>query len=196
MRLYLFRHGIASEPDDPNYPKDDERPLTSRGARRTLKAARGLAMIDVDPDLILTSPLVRARQTAEIVARVLQYPESRIEVTKALRPERSPREFLDLVKTRIEQSAPASKPSPPPSPANTGGETAWTRISHVFCTGHAPQLDLLLAELCVPGQRPFTALQKCACASLESTPDVDGRETWELLWLLSPRQLRNLGSIE
>src|SRR6266550_269206 len=65
--LYLIRHGLA-EGRGEAWPDDNKRPLTEEGMTRLRKEARGLARLGVTFDLVLTSPLVRARQTAEIVA--------------------------------------------------------------------------------------------------------------------------------
>jgi phosphohistidine phosphatase len=66
-QLYLIRHAVAEERSDA-WPDDTKRPLTSDGAARMRQAARGLERLGVTFDVILTSPLVRTRQTAEIVA--------------------------------------------------------------------------------------------------------------------------------
>ncbi|MGF1492414.1 MAG: phosphohistidine phosphatase SixA [Microcoleaceae cyanobacterium] len=63
--LYLIRHGIADEPE--LHRTDEERALTKEGDRKTRKVAQKLLDMGVSFDLILTSPLVRARQTAEIL---------------------------------------------------------------------------------------------------------------------------------
>jgi len=68
--LYLIRHGIAEARGDA-WPDDTKRPLSGDGMDRLKKEARGLARLDVSFDVILTSPLVRTRQTAEIVASAL-----------------------------------------------------------------------------------------------------------------------------
>lgn len=68
MRLLIIRHAIAVPHGTPDVP-EDKRPLTPRGQRRFRAAARGLARICGRPDVLLTSPLVRARQTAEIAAK-------------------------------------------------------------------------------------------------------------------------------
>ena len=68
--LYILRHGIAVEPGTPGIP-DDERPLTPKGEKRMRQIARGLRKLDLKLDRIVTSPLPRARATAEIVADVL-----------------------------------------------------------------------------------------------------------------------------
>jgi phosphohistidine phosphatase len=66
MELYFLRHGLADRSAWSG--ADDERPLTEEGALRMAREAENLARLDLKLDLILTSPLVRARQTAEIVA--------------------------------------------------------------------------------------------------------------------------------
>lgn len=63
--IYLIRHGIAADRAD--YPQDDLRPLTERGHQKTTQVARRLREIGLEFAVILTSPLVRARQTAEIL---------------------------------------------------------------------------------------------------------------------------------
>jgi len=68
--LYLIRHGIAEERGEA-WPDDAKRPLTEDGMDRLRKEARGLARLGVKIDVMLTSPLVRTRQTAEIVAAAL-----------------------------------------------------------------------------------------------------------------------------
>ncbi|HEY9636623.1 MAG TPA: phosphohistidine phosphatase SixA [Coleofasciculaceae cyanobacterium] len=65
MELYLIRHGIAAEPED--YAHDEERPLTSKGRQKTSQVAKRLRERGLRFDLILTSPLVRARETAIIL---------------------------------------------------------------------------------------------------------------------------------
>lgn len=67
MRLFIIRHAIATE-RSPDVP-DDSRPLTDVGRRRFRQAARGLARLFPPPSLLLTSPLVRARQTARIAGK-------------------------------------------------------------------------------------------------------------------------------
>jgi phosphohistidine phosphatase len=67
MKLLLVRHAIAVPSGTPGIA-DEERPLTNRGRKRFRKAARGLARIVPRPDLLLTSPLPRALETAEIAA--------------------------------------------------------------------------------------------------------------------------------
>ena len=74
MLLYLVRHGIAMDREDPNCPPDTERPLTPRGMKRTHAAALGLLAMKVKPDAVLTSPWLRSVQTAEIFCEVIGFP--------------------------------------------------------------------------------------------------------------------------
>ena len=71
MNIYLLRHGIAIDRDDPSSPTDADRPLTAKGLKRMRKAARGLRRLNIPFDAIVTSPFTRARQTADIVAAAL-----------------------------------------------------------------------------------------------------------------------------
>src|SRR5919197_1220303 len=73
FELYLVRHGVAEERSE-KWPDDAKRPLTADGMSKMKKASRGLARLGVAFDVIVTSPLVRTRQTAEILAAELDGP--------------------------------------------------------------------------------------------------------------------------
>jgi phosphohistidine phosphatase len=70
MKLYFLRHGLAADREAWT-GNDFERPLTDEGKKRMAREAATLAKLDLNLDLILTSPLIRASQTAEIVAQHL-----------------------------------------------------------------------------------------------------------------------------
>jgi len=94
MNLYLLRHGIAVQRDDPSTQNDEAaRPLTAKGLKRMRKAARGLCRFNIPFDAIVTSPALRARQTAEIVAAALGL-ESVLEEMSELAPEGSVESLL------------------------------------------------------------------------------------------------------
>src|ERR1700683_437791 len=119
MLLYIVRHGIAIDRDDPDCPPEVERYLTSKGVERTREAARGLRRMDIRPDHALASPYVRAVQTAEIFCTALGLPESRIKKTEALKPEAPPRLlFEELTKSKAQE---------------------------VICFGHGPNVGELIA---------------------------------------------------
>ncbi len=138
MLLYLMRHGIAA--DAPGQP-DAERPLTEEGREKTRAVARALASLEVSPEHVLSSPLVRAVQTAEIVAKELG---GRRRTSAALTPGSPPERLLDEV-VRLEADS-------------------------ALCVGHAPLLDQILA-LALGVEHPVTELKKAAvaCLDLESS---------------------------
>ena len=77
MILYIVRHGIAVDRTDPKSPPEPERPLTAKGVQKTRSAALGLKELGVKPDVLITSPYVRAAQTAEIFAEAVGFPTSK-----------------------------------------------------------------------------------------------------------------------
>ncbi|MEH1789399.1 phosphohistidine phosphatase SixA [Nostoc sp.] len=83
MELYLIRHGIAE--DQGLGIKDEERSLTKEGRQKTEKVAQKLVKLGLNFDLILTSPLVRARQTAEIL--IAEKLSSQLEESSHLAPD-------------------------------------------------------------------------------------------------------------
>jgi phosphohistidine phosphatase len=162
MILYIVRHGLAVDRTDPNSPPDPERPLTARGVKKTRLAALGLAKFDIKPESFITSPLVRAVQTAEIFAEALGYPPSKIRSSEHLKPAADPAEFLkDLSRVKVKEA---------------------------ICFGHAPHLDTMISQL-AGARGVFTSLKKAGVACFERGVS-QGR--WELLWLVSPKTLRQL----
>ncbi len=164
VRLVLFRHGIAIDREDPDCPADADRFLTEKGLVRTQAAARGLKALGVSPQAILSSPWLRARQTAQIAAQVLGVPEKEIKNTKAL--------LWDA------------------PPAALFAELAKLKVDEVLCTGHAPHLDEAIAYG-LGLTTVFTQLKKAGAACLEITPGL--APCGVLLWLVTSKQLRVLG---
>jgi phosphohistidine phosphatase len=95
MELYFLRHGQAGERSE-WIGHDEERPLTEAGLAQTAREAVGLTRLGLLPDLILTSPLVRARQTAEILAQELGIPE-RVAIDEQLSPGFGRKELRSIV---------------------------------------------------------------------------------------------------
>ena len=90
MDLYIVRHGIAIDRDDPKCPPDPERYLTEEGIEKTKQVAKGVASLGVTADLLLSSPYVRATQTTEIFVNALEYPKQKIRRTDLLLPGADP----------------------------------------------------------------------------------------------------------
>ena len=98
MELCFFRHGIAVDREDPSVGSDAARPLTDDGIRKTRAAAEGLKRMDAGFDKILTSPWLRAAQTASILSEVLLLPAP--EEMKELEGDRSVAELLEALSHR------------------------------------------------------------------------------------------------
>jgi phosphohistidine phosphatase len=165
MLLILMRHGIA-EPREAAAPgADAERALTERGADRVRQAAAGLRALEVRPERIVSSPLLRALQTARIVAEVLGLPAEGIERSEALQPGAEPRRLFRELDGRAE--------------------------AQLLCVGHAPHLDRALAVILGHPGGSATRLKKAgaACLELEACDPPRGM----LRWLLEPAALRRLG---
>lgn len=163
MRLYLMRHGIAIDREDPDCPPDPERFLTPKGIQRTRSAARGLRALRVKPTALLTSPYVRAVQTGETICEVLGLDCKLLKTTDALKPEAKPGKLVEEL----------------------------TRLSgEVICFGHAPQMDEFIAHA-LKATAPFTSLKKSGAACLDIDSLSPLRAT--LFWLLTSRVLRRLG---
>jgi phosphohistidine phosphatase len=163
MRLYLMRHGIAIDREDPDCPPEPERYLTPKGIQRTRAAARGLRALRVKPAALLTSPFVRAVQTGEIVCEVLGLDPKQLRTTDALKPEAKPARLAEEL-------------------GRLGGE--------VICFGHAPNMDDFIAHA-LKATAPFTALKKSGAACLDIDSLAPLRAT--LFWMLTSRILRRLG---
>lgn len=121
MKLYVLRHGEAAEHGDPRY-KENERPLTPKGIQRTKQLAHVLREMEISFDVILSSPLTRTKQTADLVARALKID---VDLTNALAPSGS---VMDLV-----HELNLIRPTP----------------ESVLIVGHEPYLSGLISLLCV-----------------------------------------------
>src|SRR5580693_4225458 len=104
MLLYIVRHGVAMDPTDPKSPPEPERPLTAKGVQKTRAAALGLRAWGAKPDVLITSPYVRAAQTAEIFAETLGFPPQKIRAHDALKPASDPADILkELIRLRAKE---------------------------------------------------------------------------------------------
>jgi len=165
MQLYIVRHGIAIDREDPKCPPDPERFLTEEGIKKTKDVARGLAEVVDGADLILTSPYLRAAQTAEIVAEELGHSKQKIRKSDALLPGAEPQQlFRELAREKD--------------------------LSAVFVFGHAPHLDELIATI-VGSKRHISSLKKAGAALLELTRLSP--PSGQLIWLATPKLLRKAG---
>ena len=102
MEIYLLRHGIAE--DTAPSGRDADRRLTDKGREKLRKVLKVAADAEIVPSLILTSPLVRAVQTAEIAAEVLKY-KGKLVKTDALLPDAAPRDVWNDVRVRKDHAS-------------------------------------------------------------------------------------------
>lgn len=161
MKLLIVRHAIAVERGTPGVP-DDERPLTPEGKKRFGKAARGLARVVPRPDAVLTSPLPRARETAEIAARA--WGRVRVRAEEALRDGDTPALEATL---------------------GSRGDDALVAI-----VGHEPHLSALLARLLDSRRSDRLAFRKGGAALVDVPGPLT--EGGHLIWFLPPKVLRQL----
>ena len=151
MEIWVLRHAKAEE-GGPATP-DEERALTPGARERMRSAARAIAHLEPKFDAILTSPLVRARQTAEPVARALSLENALIE-TDALSPGADPKEILREIEKR--------------------------RLDRVLVVGHMPHLGRLLGNLLTGHSNSLIEIKKGALARIEfegKTPEPPGTMT-------------------
>lgn len=163
QELYLIRHGLAAE-RGPEYPDDGQRPLTSRGIASLREEAKGLRQLGVTFDLIVASPLVRTRQTAEVLAAAL--PDSpRIVFSEALAPEGTTAGAIEEIARHRKEA----------------------RLALV---GHEPNIGELAAALL--GARTPVPFKKGAVCRIDFD-EAPPRGPGDLRWFLPPRVLRGLG---
>jgi len=98
IRLYIVRHGIAKEPVDHPGP-DETRPLTGKGRRRFGRSARAFARLGESIDLLVSSPFVRAVQTAEILAGAMKISE--VQIASELTPSQGPDAILRVIAEQV-----------------------------------------------------------------------------------------------
>ena len=164
MDLLIVRHAIAYDRDPHRWREDADRPLSPAGIRRARKAAAGLKQLTLRPDRLLTSPLVRAKQTAQILVDIAGWP------TPEEIPELSPGEPALAVLTLL----------------------ARQRTKLTAVVGHQPGLGQLLGTCLLGGGGSLPIEMKknaVACVSFEGKPRPGHAA---LKWLATPRMLRAL----
>ena len=114
IRVTLLRHGLAVDREDWGKKNDLARPLTEKGERRVRQASRGLVALGLKPDLVLTSPAIRAVQTAKAASEVLGVPAAQVHEEVSLAPDASPEDFLATHRGARGQRSPRGGPRAPP----------------------------------------------------------------------------------
>lgn len=162
MNIYIMRHGLAAKPA--RRGKDSERQLTRKGERKLWDTAEAMEKMGLTFQAILSSPYLRARQTADIIADAFNA-RKHLKLTETLAPGRALKSFVAYVKTL----------SPPPENLLlVGHEPGLSEfISLLVCGDRHLQLNFKKGGLCKLTARALTGER---CATLE--------------WLLTPKQMR------
>jgi phosphohistidine phosphatase len=160
IELYLIRHGIAAE-RGPSFPDDTKRPLVQKGVVRLRRSAEGLTALGITFDVILTSSLTRARQTADVLAEGLPGKPA-IHVMESLAPGGTFNAFVEEL-------------------------AKYAKRTRIACVGHEPDLGQLAARL-IGARRPLEFKKGGICRiDLDGVP-LNG--PGHLRWFVPPRMLR------
>jgi len=160
--LYLVRHAIAAERGS-EWPDDTKRPLTERGINRFKEGVKGLRRLDVTIDEVFTSPLVRARQTAELLAAGVEG-KPPVKLLEALAPGHTSASVM----------------------SNLSKVAKRRRIALV---GHEPELGELAAYLIGAGRAlPFKKGGICRI----DVGSLTSKRAASLVWFVTPNVLRQL----
>jgi phosphohistidine phosphatase len=164
MILYVVRHALA---EDLAAGGDEARRLTQSGRERTIKAAAGMRLIGMECDLMLSSPLARAFETAEIIASVFG---------SGLAPR-----VLPELATGV---APAGA---------VAALAAYGNADNLMVVGHEPQLSAIVSILLAGAPDAIhLRMRKGGCVALDLPASGIEPGAAELLWMMTQRQLRRL----
>jgi len=161
MIIYLLRHASAGERMS-NPKKDEKRPLDKTGIEQCGYVGRALTALDVQVDVIFSSPLKRATQTASLVGNEMGY-EGKLQLTEALRPEASFADFRKLL-------------------------DKYAKYESIMVVGHNPNLSEFLGRaISENGCEATVDLKKAGVARVEME-----RNSGVMQWCLTPKALRLL----
>lgn len=166
-QIIIVRHAIAEDRVEAGVAGkgDADRPLTERGLSRMTRAVRGLARSVPELALVVSSPLLRAVQTAEIIASTFN--DCPLVISESLTPGAEPEELLEFL-------------------------AAQSGTAPIACVGHEPDLGRWISwALCGHQQSSLLMKKGAACCLNMAQPFTAGQA--ELQWLMQPRQLRDLG---
>ena len=164
MKLFILRHGIAAMRDDLDVENDSQRQLTPKGKRQLRQSAAAMKKMGLRFDLILSSPYLRAKQTAEIVADFLKL-NKKLHFSNALVPDGSPNVLIRQLHE--------IKPAP----------------ENVLLVGHEPYLSSLISLLTSGGIDLAMDFKKGGLCKLE-TERLSYDRCATLIWLLMPKQMK------
>jgi phosphohistidine phosphatase len=165
--LYLVRHAVAHKRDPERWPDDSRRPLTPEGEEEFEGAARGLARVVSEVEILLSSPYDRAWRTAEILAEQAGWPDPR--KLRALEPEVPSEKVVIALETYADKQ----------SIALAGHRPGLHELAAYLLTGDAGGADMKIKKGGV------------VCIEFADAPEPGAGK---LRWLFTPRVLRTLAS--
>jgi phosphohistidine phosphatase len=163
MNLFVLRHGIAAEPDAPGIKSDAERPLVPKGEQRLRAAAAAMEKMGLSFDAIISSPYLRAKQTAEIVAKHFKL-QKKLAFSDDLIPGGNPQTLIRQLNDL--------KPAP----------------ENILLVGHEPYLSRFIALLSSGSPAATIEMKKGGLCKLE-VEELEYGHCATLAWLLTPRQM-------
>lgn len=175
IELYLMRHGIAADLGEGGVIRDADRPLTMEGRAKMKQAAAGLGALDLKFNIILTSPLLRARQTAEAVAEVLDL-QHRVKIIESLAPGRA---FATGEAGHAEIFL----------------ELGAFQFDRALLVGHMPDLSELASHLLTGNRNLNIEFKKGSLCAIE-VASLPPRGPALLKWQMTPKHLRMLGKVK
>ena len=164
MNLFLLRHGLAVERDEFDFARDEFRPLTPKGKKQLSHVAAAMRALELDFELVLSSPLVRARQTAEIIAAELKL-QKRLVFADELKPGGDAKKLVNKI---------AGLKKVP---------------GNVLLVGHEPDFSELISLFVTGDTGAGFSLKKGGLARLE-VEKLRASKCAILAWLLTPAQMK------
>jgi len=161
MLIYILRHAIAAPRGVKPFPNDD-RPLTEEGIEKMLKGSKGINRVIDNLDIILTSPLLRAAETAKIVAKTL-HAESKLQTCSELAPGSSLKNLLIYLEK-------------------------FRKLNSIMLVGHGPDISYFASSL-LGTKSSIIEFKKGSLCCIE-VMTIPSRREGKLLWHLTPKQLR------
>ncbi len=167
MKLYLIRHAIADVRDPEKYPDDGQRPLTETGIKKMGKIAKGLRRMKPEIKVILSSPLLRSKDTAEIVRKQLDLKKNQVILTDLLVPGFDPAKLIVEIQTKY-------------------------MVNALALVAHEPDMSSFISLLLSGDPSVSITLRKggICCLNVEQ---LSAGKCATLEWLLTPAHLAGLG---
>jgi phosphohistidine phosphatase len=167
MDLYILRHGIAEELSESNLAHDSQRRLTTEGRKKVHRVAQGMKMLGLKFDLILSSPYLRASETAEIVAKELHL-NRHLKLSQDLASDGNPKKIIDDLRLHHPQA------------------------KRILLVGHEPYLSRLVSLLISGDPAISIRLKKAGLIKVSIASALRYGRCATLEWFLAPAQLKKL----